>query len=112
MAVPSMFAGVAECGGEFLVPRPLSDQAFDDRRSRLRGDRPNIAHRRTATFCDRLLGGGYPLVQLRLEPFMQLLGFARLLLARGAGNRLGAAPGVPKRLFVSRFPRVRPVFPL
>jgi hypothetical protein len=33
-----MFAGVAECGGDVLVARPLPDQAFDDGRSGLGGD--------------------------------------------------------------------------
>src|SRR5262249_19564853 len=71
-----------------------------------------MVHRRAAAFCDRLLGGGDPVVELCLEPLMQIVGFARLLFARGAGNGLGAASGVGKRLFVSRLRGVRPLLQL
>ena len=59
-----------------------------------------------------MLGCHYPLVELCLEPLMQIVGFTRLLLARGAGNGLGAASRVRKRLFVARLRGVRPLFQL
>ena len=112
ITVPLMFAAIAECGGDFLVARPLPDQALDDGRRDLGGYRPYIAHRPAAVLCDRLLGRGNPVVELCLEPLMQLLGFASLLVARGAGNGLGAASRVRERLFVGRLRRVRLLFPL
>src|SRR5271169_6855130 len=78
---PSALA-VAERGGDFGLGGRPADQPFDDRRSGVGGDGPYIAHGGAAGGRDRLLGGGKPLMQLRLQPLLRRLGFARLLLPR------------------------------
>src|SRR5436190_11404319 len=110
IAVPQLWlglAGIAQRSGDVLVAWPLPDQTLDDGAGGFGSDRPHVAHGGVASFGDRSFGRRKLVMQLGLEPFVQLIGFARFLLARSAGDALRAPARIGKRLFVSRISGIR-----
>src|SRR5580693_3624537 len=76
----------AHGGADLVIGRHRPDQALDDGGGGPRRDRADIAHGGGAGRSDRLLRGGEPLVQLRLEPFVGRLGLGRLLFPGFGGD--------------------------